>query len=726
MTEELPKYKDTSFSFEERVEDLVSRMTLEEKASQMVNKSFAIKRLGIPRYNWWSECLHGVATFRKATIYPEPTGIGATFNNELLFEVATAISDEARALFQKPSIMGKGRILSGLTYWSPNINLFRDPRWGRGEETYGEDPYLMGRMGVAFVKGLQGDHPKYLKIVSTPKHFAVHSGPEKERHRIDIKISKKEMYESYLPHFRDCVKEAGAYSIMGAYNRVNGEPCCGSITLLEKILRQEWGFKGYVVSDCGAIGDFFTGHKVVETGAEAAAMALKAGCDLFCRITFPLITKKMKRFHWIINAVEQGLISEEIVDKSVKRLLLARFKLGMFDPPEMVPYTSISKKILGCEKHKNLTIQMAREAIVLLKNENKILPLDKNISSIAVIGPNSKAKKTMLGNYTFRSFKKVTPLEGIKKTVSGSTKVYFSKGCDLDKGSEKDVRKAIEVAEKSEIVVMVLGISQKFEGEEAQGLNKSDDDRQFLGLPPIQQELLEKIHSLGKPIVLVILNGSPISIPWAHENIPAIVEAWYPGEKGGVAIADVLFGDYSPAGRMPITVVKSEEDLAPIEDYNMKGRTYRYLEKEPLYPFGYGLSYTKFDYYNLKLSSKQVEAGKELEVKVNVKNIGDRESNEVIQLYLKDIEASVAVPKYSLQGFKRINLKPGEDKTVSLTLKPRQMAVIDEDGKRVLEPGQFKVFVGGCQPDDLSQKLSGVKVLEETFEVIGKNLELEY
>jgi len=721
----IPIYLDPDQPLEKRVDDLVSRLTLEEKISQMIYASSAIPRLGIPEYNWWNECLHGVARAGTATVFPQAIGMAASFNDELLHRVACAISDEARAKHHEFARQGDRSIYKGLTFWSPNINIFRDPRWGRGQETYGEDPYLTGRMGVAFVKGLQGDHPKYLKTVATPKHFAVHSGPEPLRHSFDARVSEKDLRETYLPAFKECVKEGGAVSVMGAYNRTNGEPCCASPTLLQKILRDEWGFDGYVVSDCGAIHDIHAHHKVTNTPEESAALAVNAGCDLCCG----------REFESLVNAVKQGLISEEVIDKAVKRLFKARFQLGMFDPPERVPYAQIPYEVNDCEEHRRLALEMARESMVLLKNEGGLLPLKKDLKAIAVIGPNADSKKVLLGNYNGTPSKYVTALEGIRAKVSPQTRVYYAEGCELIStqssfwGQEptSGFAEALAAAQMADVVIMCLGLSPELEGEEGDAARSTaGGDKTSLALPDIQEELLKAVCATGKPVVLVLFSGSPVAINWAQENVPAILQAWYPGEEGGTAIADVLFGDYNPGGRLPVTFVKSTEQLPPFTDYSMKGRTYRYMEDEPLYPFGYGLSYTTFEYSNLKLSAQAIEAGQSLTVSVDVKNAGNIAGDEVVQVYLKDLEASVDVPIYKLEGFRRVKLQPGEATTVTFTLTPRQMALIDNDGRCILEPGKFRVMVGGRQPDRRSEALAKTSILVGEFEVRGEPLELEY
>lgn len=721
--EKIPIYKDPGRSVNERVEDLVSRMTVEEKISQMGYSSPEIPRLGIPEYNWWNEGLHGVARAGIATVFPQAIGMAASFDEGLMHKVAGAISDEARAKHHEFVRKGDRRMNKGLTFWSPNVNIFRDPRWGRGQETYGEDPYLTSKMGVAFVKGLQGDDPKYLKLVATPKHYAVHSGPEALRHEFDARVSEKDLRETYLPAFKECVKEGKAVSVMGAYNRTNGEACCASPTLLQNILRDEWGFDGYVVSDCGAIGDIHLHHKVADSFEEAAAMAVKNGCDLNCGQTYK----------WLVEAVKKGLVSEKEIDTAVKRLFTARFRLGMFDPEEMVPYANIPYEKNDSKENRALALEMARESIVLLKNDG-ILPIAKNIGTVAVIGPNADDKKVLLGNYNGEPSKYVTILDGIRAGVPETTKVYYTPGCDLiavpsewdDDYERRGFSEAVSLAERSDLVIMCLGLSPDLEGEEGEGIVNKEGDKKSLDLPGVQEDLLKTVHAVGKPMILILTNGSPMTINWAQENVHAILEVWYPGEEGGTAVADVIFGDYNPAGRLPVTFVKSIERLPDFTDYSMKGRTYRYMEEEPLYPFGYGLSYTKFEYGNLRISSESVKTGESIDIAVDVINSGNVAGDEVVQLYLKDEDASVTVPKVELKGFKRVHFAPGERKTVKFTLTPRQMAIIDDSGRCVLEPGKFLVFVGGSQPDARSEKLTGMKIGSMEFEVTGSELELEY
>lgn len=715
-------FQDPSLPVHERVNDLVARLDIVEKAAQMLHESAGISRLGVPPYNWWNEGLHGVARAGIATVFPQAIGLAAMFNASLHFELAVIISDEARAKHHEFLRQGDHGMYKGLTVWSPNINIFRDPRWGRGHETYGECPYLTARLGVAFCKGLQGDDPKYTKTIATPKHFAAHSGPEGLRHSFDAIVSAKDLRETYLPAFHACITEARASSIMGAYNRTNGEPCCGSPTLLQKILRDEWGFEGFAVSDCWAVKDFHESHKVTNNWAESAALAIKNGCDLNCGCTFEHVPE----------AVKQGLLTVSDVDTSLKRLISARMLLGLFDPPEQVPYASIPYEVNDCEKHRAVALQAARESIVLLKNDG-LLPLSPDLKSIAVIGPNAHDPSVPLANYFGMPSQLVTPLDGIRAAVNKSTKVWYTEGCK-HRGTKTDglsragnLSEAKSLAERADVIVLCLGLSAEIEGEQGDASNsEAAGDKVDLKLTGLQQRLLEEIVALGKPTVLVLLAGSALSVIWAHQHVNAIVDAWYPGEEGGTAIADVLFGKVSPAGRLPITFPRSIEDVPPITDYSMKGRTYRYLEKEPLYPFGYGLSYTRFEYSKLTVSNARLPAGEDIRVSATVRNVGLRASDEVVQLYVKDLEASCRVPHHELRGFERIHLKPGESRNLEFTLVPKDLSLIDEQGQRLLEPGWFQVFIGGSQPDNRSVALMGQAPLVVGFEIVGEPLWLAY
>ncbi len=714
---EIPAYKNEGLSFEERARDLVARMTLEEKVTQMVHSAPPIPRLGIPAYNWWNEALHGVARSGTATVFPQAIGMAATFDEDLIFQVADAISTEGRAKYHEYQRKGDHGIYKGLTFWSPNINIFRDPRWGRGHETYGEDPYLTGTLGKAFVKGIQGSDGKYLKAAACAKHFAVHSGPESERHSFNAVVSKKDLRETYLPAFEECVREAGVEAVMGAYNRTNGEPCCGSKTLLREILREEWGFEGHVTSDCWAIKDFHENHRVTRTAPESVALAVNNGCDLNCG----------NMYANLLIAHKEGLVSEETIDQSVLRLMRTRMKLGMFDSAERVPYGDIPYERNSCKEHMELALEVSKKSLVLLKNENNLLPLDRNkIKSIAVIGPNADSKTALEGNYAGTAERYTTVLEGIHRAVGEGTRVYYAQGCHLYKdrveglGEPRDrFAEAVSAAERADAVVVCLGLDSSIEGEEGDVSNEyASGDKLHLNLPGNQQELLEKLHGTGKPVILVLLSGSALAVTWADENIPAILQAWYPGAQGGEAIASLIFGDYSPSGRLPVTFYRSTEELPDFHDYSMESRTYRYMKTEALYPFGFGLSYTRFEYGDIRLSSSTVQPGESIRCTIKVKNTGGRASDEIVQLYLKDVAASVRVPRWQLKGVTRVSLDSGEEAEVSFTILPGMLALIDDEGRPVHESGVFEVYIGGSQPDERSQRLTGTKVLKASLEVV--------
>lgn len=833
-TELLP-YQDTSLSIDKRVDDLVSRMTLDEKALQMQNAAPAIARLGIPEYDWWNECLHGVARAGEATVFPQAIGLAATFDKDLIFKVADVISTEARAKHHEAVRNNNFKRYTGLTMWSPNINIFRDPRWGRGQETYGEDPYLTAKLAIEFVKGLQGDDPEYLKVVSTPKHFAVHSGPEPLRHTFDAITNETDLYETYLPAFEATVKEGKAWSVMGAYNKYKGEPCCASHFLLQETLRDKWGFDGYVVSDCRAIGDLYLTHKVVETEAEAAAYAVKKGCDLNCGA----------EYHTLVEAVDKGLITEEEIDVSLKRLMKARFKLGMFDPVEKVKYAQIPYEKNLAPEHRELALEAARKSIVLLKNENNALPLDiKKLKRIAVVGPNANNLSIIKGNYHGTPVRPVTILEGIKQKAGNDVEVIYKQGCNLviegavfelipeevfasenKKGikaeyfnnlevegepiltrTDRDINsnwihepvdnldmdnfsvrwtgqiipersgemtigltgddgyrlfingeKRIDqwqkqspttksmkiVVEKGkpvdfvveyfesgggeeiqfqwgysadansdavlenfsdvDVIIFAGGLSPKLEGEEMPTKYEgfAGGDRTKISLPKVQLEFLQSLNKTRKPVILVLASGSAVAVNYAKEHISAILACWYPGESAGTAVADVIFGDYNPAGRLPVTFYKSVNDLPPFEDYNMKNRTYRYFEKEPLYPFGYGLSYTDFEYSTPEIEKQEIKSNENVKISVKVTNTGKTDGEEVVQLYIKDMDSDISYrPVKELKGFERIFLKAGESKTVNFELTPRDMSLYNpEKDAYMVEPGEFTIMAGGSSLD---------------------------
>src|SRR5881396_1027749 len=689
-----PPYQNEALPFDVRVHDLVSRMTLEEKVSQVKDVAPAIDRLGIPPYNWWNEALHGVARSGTATVFPQAIGLAATWDDSLIFRMATVISDEARAKHHEYVRTGSRRRYQGLTFWSPNINLFRDPRWGRGQETYGEDPFLTGRLAVQFIRGMQGDDPKYLKTVSTVKHFAVHSGPEPARHTFDAVVSERDLRESYLPHFAAGIREGHAYSLMCAYNRVDGSPACGSDLLLKNILRGDWGFSGYVVSDCGAINDIYERHKVAPTAAAASALAAKTGTDLECGNVYANL----------VAAVRQGLITEQAIDSAVRRLFLARFRLGMFDPPERVRWAQIPIGVLDQPAHRALARQVARESIVLLKNADGVLPLRKDLGTIAVIGPNCDDRRMLLGNYEGAPADSITPLRGIREAVSPGTRVLYARGSDLVVAGDSGFGEAVRVAEQADAVVLCLGLSPRLEGEEmhVEIAGFRGGDRTRIDLPDAQERLLERIVAVGKPTVFVLMSGSAVAVNWAQEHVPAIIEAWYGGQAAGSALADVLFGDYNPAGRLPVTFYASVNDLPAFDDYRVAGggRTYRFFKGTPLYPFGYGLSYTTFAYKNLRTSAATLRASDTAVIWVDVTNTGRRTGDEVAQLYVRHLGSRVERPTEDLRGFRRVTLKPGETHTVAFSLPASSLAYWNSATHRwVVEQEPVELAVGASSAD---------------------------
>ena len=706
-------FQDPALSIEKRIDDLVSRMTLEEKASQLLYRSPAVERLGVPAYNWWNECLHGVARNGRATIFPQAIGMAATFDTDLMQRIGDAISDEARAKYNVSVANGMRGQYQGLTFWTPNVNLFRDPRWGRGQETYGEDPFLTSRIGVAFVKGLQGDHPKYLKSAAMAKHYAVHSGPEALRHEFDAKVSMKDLWETYLPAFEALVTEAKVEGVMGAYNRTNGEPCCAHPYLMQEVLRKKWGFKGYFVSDCWALTDFFQGHKIVKGAPEAAALALNTGCNLNCGSTYPEL----------LNSIKQGLTTEAMIDQNLRELLPTRFRLGLFDPPGVSPFDQIGPEVIASEDHLKLSREAATKSIVLLKNDG-VLPLKKDIASVFVTGPMAAHAQALLANYYGMSNDLRTILEGIVGKVSPQTNVSYSQGALLDEPNRNPSDWFSGEAGAADVTIACVGISQLIEGEEGESIaSRHAGDREDIGLPPNQVEFLKKIRSKAKKLVVVMTGGSAVACPEVYEMADAMLFVWYPGEQGGNAVGDIIFGDAVPSGRLPVSFPMSVKDLPPYEDYAMKNRTYRYMEKEPLFPFGFGLSYTKFEYSNLKMTKSETTANGStnvdvtVEVEATVTNTGNYRGDEVVQLYLSDVAASVPVPKYALKGFQRVTLWPGASRKVHFTVTQDMMKVVNEKGDRVFEKGDFKIYAGGAPPSQRSLTLGAAKFLEGMFSV---------
>lgn len=713
--------------YREKAAALVAQMTLEEKVSQTLYNAPAIERLGIPAYNWWSEALHGVARAGTATVFPQAIGVAATFDEELTGKMAEVIATEARAKYNVQSKYEDRDIYKGLTFWSPNVNIFRDPRWGRGQETYGEDPYLTSRMGVRFVQGMQQEEGGYMKTAACAKHFAVHSGPEGLRHGFDAVVSKQDLYETYLPAFKACVQEAGVEAIMGAYNRTNGEPCCGSKTLLLDILRDEWGFEGHVVSDCWAIRDFHENHKVTKSPVESAAMAMNNGCDVNCGCMYP----------YLYDAVKGGYVEEERLDEALTNLMECRMKLGILGAETEVPFDKYTYDMVDTKEHKALNLEISKKSLVLLKNDG-LLPLNKDkLKSIAVIGPNADSKKALVGNYEGTASQYITVLDGIQEFVGDDVRVYYSNGCELVRDRTSNLTLAADrmsevraVCEVSDVIVVVLGLDADIEGEEGDAGNDfAGGDKKNLEFPGLQPEVMRWVYESGKPIVLVSMTGSAMSFENESKMANAILQAWYPGSQGGRAIAQTIFGACSPEGKLPVTCYKTSEELPEFTDYNMKGKTYRYMEQEAQYPFGYGLSYTNFEMKECKvtevsctsesLPALSVNKDGKLCVSAVIENVGKYPCGQTLQVYVKALREGT--PNAQLKGLKKVFLQPGEAAEVSVSLGAEAFALYDEDANFVVETGEYEISIGMQQPDTRSEQLTGQKVTrykvtsQETF-----------
>ena len=696
-----PAYQDETKSFKERAAALVAEMTLEEKVFQTLFNAPAIERLGVKAYNYWNEALHGVARAGVATVFPQAIGLAAAFDEDMMEEIGDTISTEARAKFNMQAKYGDRDIYKGLTFWSPNVNMFRDPRWGRGHETYGEDPYLSSRLGVRFIEGLQGHDEKYMKVAACAKHFAVHSGPEDLRHEFNAKVSEQDLYETYLPAFEACVREAKVEAVMGAYNRTNDEPCCGSKKLLVDILRGKWDFDGHVTSDCWALKDFHEFHMVTKNEEETVALAMNNGCDLNCG----------NMYIHLLQAVKDGLVEEKTIDRALTRLFTTRMKLGLFDKPEEVPFNKIGYDQVDTAENRALNLKAARKTIVLLKNEKDTLPLclDK-IQTIGVIGPNADNRKALVGNYEGTASEYITVLEGIREYVGDRARIFYSEGCHLFKdrvqglGQPNDrLAEAKAVADMSDVVIAVMGLDPGLEGEEGdQGNEFASGDKPNLNLPGLQEELLKVLKESGKPVILVLLSGSALAVGWVDENLPAVVQAWYPGAQGGRAVAQMLFGEYSPEGKLPVTFYRTNEELPAFTDYAMKGRTYRYMTKEALYPFGYGLGYTDFTFAAADVTGTPENGA---DVTVTVTNTGKMAGAETVQVYVKSPMAGA--PNAQLKALKKVSLAPGESKTVKLHLSEKSFGVYNEKAERVIVPGEYEVYVGASAPDKRSVALTG-------------------
>ncbi|WP_232333191.1 glycoside hydrolase family 3 C-terminal domain-containing protein [Mariniflexile maritimum] len=704
------KWFDESISFEQRADLLIDAMTLEEKCSQFLSESPAIQRLGVPEYNWWNEALHGIARNGKATIFPQGIAMAATFNPTLIKEVANAISDEGRAKFEVSKSIGNRGMYAGLTYWSPNINIFRDPRWGRGQETYGEDPYLTSKIGIAFVQGLQGNHPKYYKSTACAKHFAVHSGPEALRHSFNVNPSKLDLYETYLPAFEALVTEGNVQGIMGAYNAVYGEPANSSTFLLDDILKKQWGFDGYIVSDCGALGDILKGHKKAKTAEEAAALALLAGVNLNCGWVYG----KLK------SAVEQGLVTESLINERLKKLFLIRFKLGFFDSDKNNPYTQLGTSVINSDKNKAIALKTAQQSIVLLKNDNNVLPLDKNIKTLYVTGSFAASTDILMANYYGVSPNMVTVLEGITNKVSLGTSVEYRLGVLPFQKNLNPLNWAPKVAKTTNATILVAGISNEIEGEEVDAIaSENKGDRNDLKLPQSQIDYIKEIskNKIG-PLVLVIGTGSPVSLEDIEPYVDAIVLMWYPGEQGGNAVADILFGDVAPSGHLPITFPKNVNQLPPFDDYSMKGRTYKYMEKEPMYPFGFGLSYGKTEFSNPMGNAKKIKKGQDFSVSVEIKSTSNQNFEDVIQVYLVPEDTKGYLPYYALKAFKRVTLKAGKSEKINFNLANKDFYQTDLNGAKTWIKGNYKIIIANALPSKRSQDLGASKPVEIAVQLI--------
>lgn len=703
----------------ERAIELVSRMTIEERASQLRYDAPAIERLGIPAYNWWNEALHGVARAGVATSFPQAIGMAASFDTELVEAAGDVSAIEGRAKYNALSKENDRDIYKGLTFWSPNVNIFRDPRWGRGHETFGEDPYLTSRMGVAYVEGLQGDEAE-LKAAACAKHFAVHSGPEAVRHEFNATATKKDMAETYLPAFKACVQEADVEAVMGAYNRTNGEPCCGSKTLIQDTLRKEWGFQGHFVSDCWAIKDFHEHHMVTHTPEESAAMALQAGCDINCGVTY---------LH-LLKALQEGIVTEEEITEAAVRAFTTRYLLGLFDGS---PYDEISYEKVECEEHLAIAEQMTRESVVLLKN-NGVLPLNaKEGKTIGVIGPNANSRAALVGNYHGTASRYITVLEGIQDKVGHSGRVLFSEGAHLFKDRVEPlawkndrIAEAVTVAKHSDVVVLCVGLDETLEGEEGDtGNSYASGDKKDLLLPESQRDLMDAVLAVGRPTVVCLMAGSAIDLSVADEKADAVLQLWYPGARGGKTVADILFGDCSPSGKLPVTFYRTLDGLPDFEDYSMKGRTYRYMTGEALYPFGYGLTYgdveiqsaqvistvDKADDGNTKPQDAAVRetSSRNIVLQAEVVNRGTTDTDEVVQVYVKDMESVYAVPNYSLCAFERISLKAGEARQITLKVDGSAFYAVNDNGEHVFDSRKYELYVGLGQPDARTEALTGKK-----------------
>ena len=704
-------FQNPNNKIEDRVDDLISKLTLEEKVGQLMFQAPSIDRLGIAEYSWWNECLHGVARNGRATVFPQAIGMGATFDADLMERIGVAISDEARAKFNENRRRGYTARYSGLTFWSPNVNLFRDPRWGRGQETYGEDPHHISKMGVSFVNGLQGEGP-WLKTAAMAKHYAVHSGPEKLRHEFDAVVSGYDLWNTYLPAFKALVTEAKVEGVMGAYNRTNGQACCAHDYLMDEVLRGRWDFQGYFVSDCWALVDFHSGHNIVETPSQAAALALNAGCNLNCGSTYPNL----------IQSIEEGLTTESEIDKNLRELLPTRFRLGLFDPIGSVPYDHISTEVVRSQEHLDLSYEAAAKSIVLLKNQDDILPLDPNIESVFVTGPMATNVQALLANYYGVSDDLKTILEGIVGNVGDHTAIRFVQGSLMDRPNVNPIDWYSDEAKEAKVTIACMGISQLIEGEEGEAIaSPSAGDRDYISLPPHQIEFLKLLRSKAEKLVVVITGGSAISIPEVHEMADAVLYAWYPGERGGQAVGDIIFGKVNPSGKLPVTFVNDISDLPAYENYDMSDRTYRYMASEPLYPFGYGLSYTDFEYGQITFGAPMASENGRLSIEIPISNVGNSSGEEVVQLYISKVDKGTQDANFTLKRFQRIHLLPKQSKTMRFVLKDEDLGSYNKEGELKLEKGKYKIILSSAAPFNRSLELGAPQWQELTIDITEIN-----
>ncbi len=701
-------WKDNTLSFDERVELLINCLTVDEKISQLLNASSAIDRFDIKSYDWWNEALHGVARGPKATIFPQAIGLAATFDRDLIQQVGDAISNEARAV-NNHLVKNNGEFIRymGLSFWSPNVNIFRDPRWGRGQETYGEDPFLSGQIGASFIKGMQGNHPKYLKTAACAKHYAVHSGPEASRHSFNAIVNPQDLRETYLPAFKACV-DAGVEAVMCAYNRTNDEACCGSPTLLQSILRQDWQFKGHVLSDCWAIRNFHQSHKITDSPEASAALALKSGTNLNCGDTY----------HKLGNALKQGLITETDIDNGLRPLLKTRFKLGMFDAPEVNPYANIGLDVVRSKSHIDLTRKVAQKSVVLLKNANNVLPLKKDAKQLFISGPLAGDVRTLIGNYHGLGENLVTLVEGIVGKVSPITRVQYRAGAMINQPNKNDGDDYSHLASKADATIIGLGLTIVMEGEENEAIGSANKgDNITMELPENQLAYLKRMRgNHKKPLIVVVFAGCPLDLQEVSKLADAVIYAWYPGEQGGNAVADVIFGDVSPSGKLPITFPKDRNQLPDYSDYNMKGRTYKYMEKEPMYPFGFGLSYASSNLSPITITSTKIKKNTVTPLEVTVTNTGDTNLEDVFQLYVSLKGSEENVPLSSMKDFKRVSLKPKESKTIQFTLAETAFDYFNSKGEAKRHKGEAVITIGNASPGKRSTDL-GAKLTTLTVQV---------